>query len=107
VPTYLRRGKPVSKNHNPLSDRVSRAKLLSVLYEWRRIVSPSGAAAMHINTNHTDQVTLACDFEGKKAIAPSGSDSPPKGVSLMPFIHVGTFLVAAYLRTTQPVKAPR
>jgi hypothetical protein len=62
---------------------------------------------MHINTNHADQIALAWDFAGKKTSAPSGSDSPPESVSLMPFIHVGTFLVAAYLRTSPPVKALR
>jgi hypothetical protein len=43
----------------------------------------------------------------KALCAQSGSDSPVEGVGLMPFIDVGTFLVAAYLRSRLRAQAPR
>jgi hypothetical protein len=55
---------------------------------------------MHINTNHTDPLALARALATKTSCTESGSDSSAERVGLMPFIGVGTFLVAAYLRSS-------
>jgi hypothetical protein len=54
---------------------------------------------MHSNSNYVDQASIVRALTGNAPSARSGCDSPAEDVGLMPFIHVGTFLVASYLRS--------
>jgi hypothetical protein len=71
------------------------------------IVNPTGAAAIYTNSNHPEQAALVWGLAAKASCTQSGSDSPVEGVGLMPFIDVGTFLVAADLRSSLRAQAPR
>ncbi|MGA2861653.1 MAG: hypothetical protein ACLQFF_03700 [Steroidobacteraceae bacterium] len=82
-------------------------KPISDFYAWPRIVVLPGAAAMHINTNHTNRLALARVRAAKTPCTQSGSDSSAERVGLMPYIGVGTFWVAALLRSSlRPHKLP-
>ena len=62
---------------------------------------------MHINTHHADRLALAWPLADKTPCIESGSDSAAEPVGLMPYIGVGTFLVAALLRSSRrPHKLP-
>jgi hypothetical protein len=54
---------------------------------------------MHINTNHKDRSAQRRALTAKTPFTQSGSNSPAEGADLMPFIGVGTFWVAALLRS--------
>jgi hypothetical protein len=54
---------------------------------------------MHINTKQADQMALVCALAPVTSGTQRGADSAAERVSLMPYIGVGTFLVAAYLRS--------
>jgi hypothetical protein len=54
---------------------------------------------MHIDANPTDRLALTRTLRAKTPRAQSGSNSPAEGVGLIPFIGVGTFWVAALLRS--------
>jgi hypothetical protein len=62
---------------------------------------------MHTNGKHLDQDALAWDLTIRAPFTRRSNDSPAVGVSLLPFIDVGTFLVAAYLRSCLRPKALR
>jgi hypothetical protein len=62
---------------------------------------------MHTKSTQPDQLALTCDLATKAPYPQSRNDSPAGGVGLMPFIGVGTFLVAAHLRLSLPRVAPR
>jgi hypothetical protein len=54
---------------------------------------------MHINANHMDRLAPTRTLTDKTPCTQSGSNSSAEGVGLMPFIGVGTFWVAALLRS--------
>ena len=54
---------------------------------------------MHINSNHADQIALACALAPMHPCTLGAADSPTRHARLMPLIGTGTFLVAAYLRS--------
>jgi hypothetical protein len=62
---------------------------------------------MHTNGKHLDHDALAWDLAIKAPFTRSGNDPSAVRVSLLPFIDVGTFLVAAYLRPCLRPKALR
>jgi hypothetical protein len=56
---------------------------------------------MHINTNQMHRLAPTRTLTAKAPRAQSGSNLSAEGVGLMPYIGVGTFWVAALLRSSQ------
>jgi hypothetical protein len=92
---------------NTLAQESPRAKTYIRFLRVSAYRSLTGAAAMHINTHNADRLALARALADKTPCIESGSDSAAGRVGLMPYIGVGTFLVAALLRSSlRPHKLP-